>query len=351
MSETLNELMLSTQPAFQAMDTANGGILDFKQECMFARQQVTKNNFTQGVATQNPVSLKSAICNVAAIGVSLNPALAHAYLVPRDGGICLDISYRGLVKLATDSGAILWAKTELVYENDTFAWNGPNSAPDHNADVFGDRGELKGGYCLAKLPDSSVMVEIMTIVEMDQIQATSKAANGPWKTWPDEMRKKSVTKRASKSWPQTENRERIDRAISVLNEHEGLVEKETTEILYTEAQQAEYERCVLDGDFFNLAGMIKFLDADSQLQLRSLCVPEAEKGKKMAARKEFNESLEDGSMQIEASIDTIQELLESGDDAGVIEILESCSSWTFDHIRSKLSLPHQNAIKDLNEAA
>lgn len=137
------DLIKKQEARFLEMDAANGKLLDFTQECLFARQQILKNDFTLKVASQNGNSLQAAILNVAAIGISLNPASQHAYLVPRDGAICLDISYRGLVKLATDSGAIKWAKVELVYENDTFSWNGPAEAPTHNADPFSERGAIK----------------------------------------------------------------------------------------------------------------------------------------------------------------------------------------------------------------
>lgn len=345
--EKLNDVILSTQSIFQDLDSANGNLLDFKQQCMFARQQVTKNDFTKGVAATNPTSLKSAICNVAAIGISLNPALAHAYLVPRDGGICLDISYRGLVKLATDSGAILWAKTELVYKNDTFTWNGVNNEPKHEAEIFSDRGYVIGGYCLAKLPDGSVMVETMNREEMDKIQATSKAANGPWKTWTDEMRKKSITKRASKSWPQTENRERIDKAISVLNEYEGLAQEEEQVISYTPEQSGEYKRCLTESDWFNLAGLTMSLDVGSQTQLWSLHRPESKKGEKTKDRKKFSDNLKEGTMQLEANIHTIAELIEGGDDSGALEIAEDCSDWTYVHILAKLSDEHEVALNEI----
>ena len=263
MDKEIYSLIKSTENEFMKMDAANGNLLDFEQQCMFAKQQIMKNDYTMKVASANQLSLKNAVCNVAAIGISLNPALSHAYLVPRDGTICLDISYRGLVKLATDCGAILWAKTELVYENDSYTWNGIDKMPTHEADPFSERGEVKGGYCVAKLPDGSVMVENMSRAEMDKIESTSKAKAGPWKQWPDEMRKKSVTKRASKSWPQTGNRERIDTAIEVLNQHEGASESEQQEAPFAAEELAEYQRCVKDLDFFNLAGLVASLGADA----------------------------------------------------------------------------------------
>src|SRR5699024_2773328 len=151
-----------------------------------------------------------------------NPAQQHAYLVPRDGKICLDISFRGLVYLATDSGAIKWAKAELVYENDEFEWLGPSTVPTHKADPFSeDRGKLVGGYVIAKMPDDEVMIETMSAHENDKVRATSSAKNGPWKTWFEEMAKKTLIKRAYKPWPQTPARRRLDTAVEALHESEG----------------------------------------------------------------------------------------------------------------------------------
>lgn len=231
MSNELMDFLGQQKDRFLALDTAQ--LLDFKQECLFARQQIMKNDYTFKAAEKNPQSLQAAILNVAAIGISLNPASAHAYLVPRDNSICLDISYKGLVKLATDCGAIKDCKSVLVYETDDFKWLGPYKEPEHSADVFSkERGEVKGAYNIAYLHDGRVMVEVMRRADLDKIKATSKAANGPWKTWEDQMQLKSVTKRAYKSWPQTENRQRLDRAIAVLHETEGTA--------FTLEEQAEY---------------------------------------------------------------------------------------------------------------
>lgn len=239
------------QDKFLSLNEANGRLLDFEQECLFARQQILKNDYTVKVAGENPQSLQAAILNVAAIGISLNPATAHAYLVPRDGAICLDISFRGLVALACDAGAIKWAKTELVYENDKFAWAGPSTPPIHEADPFSDRGELKGGYCLAKMPDGDYMVEVMSAEEIHKIRDTSKAyqkKSGPWINYPDEMAKKTITKRASKSWPQTGNRLRLDRAVEVLHESEGTA--------FTIDQHAEYMKLIHDEDALGLYAFV-----------------------------------------------------------------------------------------------
>ena len=78
------------------------------KEKQFAIQALSSNDYLAKVAEGNRTSLQNAIINIASIGISLNPALKHAYLVPRKGGVCLDISYMGLLHLAQSSGVILW---------------------------------------------------------------------------------------------------------------------------------------------------------------------------------------------------------------------------------------------------
>lgn len=225
MSKELMNAIVSQEKRFLSLDESNGNILDFKQECLFARQQITKHPYTQDIAAKNPGSLQESICNVAAIGISLNPALQHAFLVPRDGRICLDISFRGLTKIATDAGSIKWAKAELVYENDKFVYRGVNEQPQFEADVFSDRGALKGGFCIARLNNGDgVLVDFMPIHEIHKVRDTSKAykkGGGPWVDWYEEMCKKTLIKRAYKTWPQTANRQRLDKAIETLNQFEG----------------------------------------------------------------------------------------------------------------------------------
>src|SRR5699024_1726795 len=133
----------------------------------------------------------------------------YAYLVPRDGAIVLDISYKGLIKIATDTGSIMWARADLVYEHDEFTYHGPANMPEHKADVFRkDRGALVGAYCIAKTCDGDVLTEVMPVEEIEKIRGKSmayvKKKSGPWVTWFTQMVKKAVIKRASKTWPYTD---------------------------------------------------------------------------------------------------------------------------------------------------
>lgn len=190
----------------------------WSKESQFAIQAFQKNDFLSKVATSNPTSAQNAIINVAAIGITLNPASKLAYLVPRDGGVCLDISYMGLLHIAQQSGSILWGQCKLVHANDTYESNGLDKAPTHKYQSFGDRGAIVGGYCTVKTPDGDYLTEEMSLADINKVAATSKAKKGPWQTFWEEMARKTIVKRASKYWPKVD---RLDRAIHNLNTDAG----------------------------------------------------------------------------------------------------------------------------------
>ena len=197
--------------------------ITWQKEQQFAIQAFQKNDYLAKVAMANPSSAQNAIINVAAIGITLNPAAKLSYLVPRDGGVHLDISYMGLLHLAQVSGAIQWGQCKLVHASDTYESNGLDKAPTHRYNAFGDRGPVVGGYCTVKTAQGDYLTEEMSLAEIKQVEASSKAKNGPWQKWWDEMARKTIVKRASKYWPRCE---RLDNAIDHLNTDggEGLVD-------------------------------------------------------------------------------------------------------------------------------
>ena len=204
-------------------------LLDFDKERIFAAQMLSKNDYLAMVAKDNPLSLISAMHNVAAIGITLNPTMQQAYLIPRKPAydkppaVCLDIGYRGLIGLGVDSGSIVCAKAELVYFKDEFIYRGALEKPIHKFNPFStDRGALVGGYCVAPLKDGTVMVDAMSVADMDQIRNSSEAYKkgfGPWKDWPEQMQLKTIVKRAAKWWPKSDLR--LANAIRILNEDNG----------------------------------------------------------------------------------------------------------------------------------
>lgn len=197
--------------------------LSFDKEAAFAMQAICAKDFTLSVAIKNQQSVFDAMTNVAAIGLSLNPAKKQAYLVPMDGRINLQISYMGLIDLATATGAIRWAQAALVYQNDTLTLNGYDKAPTHQYNPFSsDRGEVVGVYVVVKTEHGDYLTHTMDIASAyairDRSAAWKASKSGPWKTDEGEMIKKTCVKQAYKYWPKTPQ---LDQAIQYLNTEGG----------------------------------------------------------------------------------------------------------------------------------
>lgn len=200
----------------------------FNRESQFAMQVMGANDFLARTAVNNQSSLINAVVNVAAIGISLNPAEKEAYLVPRNGAVCLDISYVGLMRLATDTGQISWVQSDLVYEKDHFKMVGLDKQPEHHFNAFDkNRGEIVGVYVTAKLSSGDYLTDTMTTEEINAIRDKSqghisfvagKARSSIWNDHWGEMAKKTVVKRAHKYWPKSD---RLEKAIYHLNTDAG----------------------------------------------------------------------------------------------------------------------------------
>lgn len=199
--------------------------LTWTKECQFAIQLFQRNQKLAETAIANPTSAQNAIINVAAVGISLNPASKLAYLVPRDGMVCLDISYMGLLYIAQSAGVIKWGQCKLVHSSDIYETIGLDKAPTHKYNPFAtpdDRGAVIGGYCTVKTSDGDYLTEEMSLAEIEEIRKVSKAGTspkGPWVNFWSEMARKTIVKRAYKYWPRAD---RLDNAVNMLNETEGV---------------------------------------------------------------------------------------------------------------------------------
>lgn len=227
----LVQVIQDVEVEFKKVNTVN---LPFHKETEFALQALENNQFLADVATKNKASFRNAIVNVAAVGLSLNPAHRLAYLLPRkvsgEFRVCLDFSYMGLTKIATDSGSILIVRAEVVYEKDVFKYQGPFTLPIFEPDCWAeDRGKKLGVWCAAKTEKGDYIVGFMSLNECYKIRDRSseswkahvkdKSKSSPWVTDEDEMIKKTIIKREYKLWPKTE---RLDNAIALINEHDGI---------------------------------------------------------------------------------------------------------------------------------
>jgi recombination protein RecT len=229
-ANTLKNIIASVKNRFQNISVNDPN--KYNREANFAMQAILANQFTLDCALKNPDSVANAIINIASLRTTLNPAEKKAYLVPYSGKnprIDLQISYMGLIDLAITDGAIMWAKSEIVYSNDDFILTGLDTQPIHKFNPFAkkeNRGEVVGVYCVAKMQSGDYITETMSVEEVESIKMRSSAVksgkSSPWDTDYNEMAKKTVIKRASKLWKGSKT---LSNAIQYLNDDcgEGII--------------------------------------------------------------------------------------------------------------------------------
>lgn len=227
-----NKLILGQADQFRRVCTEKQIV--FEREAEFAMQLITSNDYLAKIAYQSPQSLQAAIVNVAAIGITLNPAQKFAYLVPRrnsngNTAVCLDISYMGMMHLAVETGSIVYGQCRIVRANDVFEMREINEAPIHRYNAMApaaERGEIVGAYAVVKVEIApgkfDYLTHPMTVAEINAIRDRSESwkagKSSPWKSNYEEMAKKTVIKQAQKYWPR---HERLSNAVHHLDTDGG----------------------------------------------------------------------------------------------------------------------------------
>lgn len=200
--------------------------IKWEQEKQFAIQCFQNNDYLLQVAKQNNASLQNALINISSIGISLNPASKHAYLIPRKGKICLDISYMGMLHLAMSSGSVEFGQSKVVYSKDEYINNGVDKAPTHNYKAFGNRGNAIGVYCTVRTSTGAYLTDELSKEDVYRARDCSesyktylkKKTPCCWTKDEMEMWRKTAVKRASKYWPKVD---RLNSAIQLLNTDNG----------------------------------------------------------------------------------------------------------------------------------
>jgi len=216
----------------------------YDKEISFARQLVAKSKQLQECELN---SILAAVMNIANVGLSLNPVLKLAYLVPRWNNqkkvneACLEPSYQGLIKLLTDTGSVTSVSCYPVYLGEEYT--ATNFGIDHKMNPFAKdkkNENIIGVYAQAKLADGSYQFEAMSIAEIEDIRGRSesykafksgKISSCIWESDFVEMCRKTVIRRAIKYLPKSKNLDNLANAIeldeqdyAITPSQEGLIE-------------------------------------------------------------------------------------------------------------------------------
>lgn len=152
------------------------------------------------------------VCKIAALGLVLDPQLGEAYLIAdRHNDVQARIGYRGLIKLARQSGNVEALYAHDICQNDvTRVTLGTDKRLEHAPDFLKPRGPVGAYYAVVRFTDVSSDFEVMTLEEVHAIRDRSDAwkafkrgliKSTPWGTDEGEMAKKTVLRRLLKRCP------------------------------------------------------------------------------------------------------------------------------------------------------
>lgn len=167
-----------------------------------ARIAVTVVRATPKLAECSPASFLGALLTASQLGLEPGPT-GEAYFVPY-GQTCTFIpGYRGLIKLARQSGQVSDIYAELVHANDRYQVTlGLDRDIRHEVVDRNNRGEVTDVYAVAKFKDGTTTFVTMTRGEVEAIRRRSRAADsGPWVTDWNAMAKKTAVRQLAKWLP------------------------------------------------------------------------------------------------------------------------------------------------------
>lgn len=194
-------------------------------------------------------SIVRSVMQAGELGLEVGGLLGEAYLVPYNNKVedengrtrwekqaqCIP-GYKGLIKLARQSGQIASIIAVVVYVEDKFRVLPAEDRIEHEPDLKGDRNDedIVAVYAIARFREGGQQIDYMTLAEVDKIRARSKSAeSGPWVTDFAEMARKTVVRRLCKYLPLSAE---LAQAIELDNEHE---ERERHNVVTAPAPVAE----------------------------------------------------------------------------------------------------------------
>jgi len=204
------------------------------------------------------LSFFDSMMHVAETGLSLSRQSGEAYLVPfadnrRQVSVCTFMpGYRGLIKLATQTGSVQGVDAVAVFDGEDFDyWEDEHGSHiKHVPNLDDDRKDegIKYVYSRIRQVGGGTLVRVMNRKQVERIRQGSKNPNGtPWRLHWGEMAMKTVIKRGLKLVPQSTSDKAsriLEHAIDLDNRAAGF-EDADLEVIAEQRQaekQAEWDR-------------------------------------------------------------------------------------------------------------
>lgn len=176
----------------------------------------------------DPIQLMQAVYQAAALGLEPYSQMGEFYIIPFGRTPQVVIGFKGLRKLAMNSGELQSIETRCVYKNEADqalfkVEYGTNPFIYHKPIIFGKTGDLIGVYAIARFKDASLspVMEFMSIDDIEHVKKSSKATGSgtPWSEHYSEMARKSVLRRVIKSLPLAVTPVTLVKALDMDNAH------------------------------------------------------------------------------------------------------------------------------------
>lgn len=178
----------------------------------FTRVALTVVRQSSDLQRCRPESLLGALMTSAQLGLEPGP-LGEAYLVPYKDQCTFIPGYRGLIKLAWQSGQLRNISARVVHENDEFDYEFGLHPDLVHRPARGDRGGITDVYAAATLLDGGAEFEVMTVADIELIRKRSAAGkSGPWVTDWEAMARKTAVRQLAKWLPMATT---LNRALAV----------------------------------------------------------------------------------------------------------------------------------------
>lgn len=253
--EVIKTSVLGNGTLTNKLEKNNSFKMDIQRELGFAFQAFQANEYLQKAT---PESIQKAVTNVVLTGLTLNPVLQQACLVPRkkDNAVecCLEPMYQGLITKMIDTGQAKDVYAHVVYAADKLnVLMGSKKVLEHVPYYFlgvkeEDKGDEIGAYAVAILPDGTSKWEFVPIERVNEIMKTSESYKaemagrikssiwtGPHRA---EMIKKTAIKALWKVMPKSDFSERVAKILEIDNEtHQFTQPQEMSQKTFVTASQ------------------------------------------------------------------------------------------------------------------
>ena len=180
----------------------------------FTRIAITAVRNNPALQKCSKESLLASMMLSAQLGLEPNSPLQQAYIIPYGNKAEFQTGYKGLLKLAWNSGLVTLMDADKVHENDHFEYiKGFNPKFEHKPTIKGKAGEVIAYYAYAQIKGGGNALVVMSREEViEHAKKFSKAYNtksSPWKSDFDSMAKKTVLIQLTKTLPQATTNEAL----------------------------------------------------------------------------------------------------------------------------------------------